>query len=387
MIEKRNPLILILLVILAFRCVSLPSLVAQNKSGESLKRYADPDAIDPLNINFDEYYAEDLSPLRFAADMAYEKKEYLKAAKIYLYIVNRNTDDADSYYKIAGCYSQLGMAEYAINFLILAVNAGYYDFSKIKSDETFSILRKNPETDATFEELIKYGDKFGQTRYYKVTKLEKCLLFLPDDYDPDKQYPLIIGLHGNGSNAYLFSDLWKYIKDEGVIFAVPQSPYNYATQGGRYTQQCSWSIISNNKNLWEVADPLMIEYFLDITRGISAEYNISKKILFGFSQGVAFAYAAGIKYHDVFDGLICFGGRLPDPGEYPWFLSAADLKSNNDLKIFIAHGTKDPAINPSEARKSNRILKENGYKTRLEIFEGGHYVLGDVLREGLRWIN
>lgn len=378
--------LLIIAGILTFGIVSLQDTLAQENIKSSLKRYTDPGSINPLEININEFLAEDLEALRFAADMSYNKGEFLEAARIYLYMVNRNTDDSDSYYNIAACYSQLGMAEYAINFLILAVNAGYYDISKIKSDETFSILRKNPETDARFEELIKYGDKFGQTRYFQVTKLEKCLLFLPDDYDPDKQYPLIIGLHGNGSNAYLFSDLWKHIKDEEVIYAVPQSPYNYTTRGGTLTQQYSWSIISRDKSLWEIADPLVNEYFVNIAMGISEEYKISKKILFGFSQGAGFGYSGGIKYHNIFDGIICFGGRLPDPEEYPWFLSSDDLKTNNDLKIFIAHGTTDQAIDVSEARRSNRILRKNGFTTGLKIFEGGHYVPGDVLREGIRWV-
>lgn len=378
--------LLIITGILIFGIVTLPVAKAQDNSKSYLKRYAAPDSINPLNININDFLAEDLESLKFAADMAYKKGEYLEAARIYLYMVNRNTDDADSYYKIAACYSQLGMKDHAINFLVLAVNAGYFDFDRIEDEKAFSILKNNPGTKARFRELIKYGDNFGEIRYYKITKLEKCLLFLPPDYDPDKQYPLIIGLHGNGSNPYLFSALWEHIKDEGVIYAVPQSPYNYTTRGGTLTQQYSWSIISRVKSLWEIADPLVNEYFINVARGISEEYKISKKILFGFSQGAGFGYAGGIKYNEIFDGIICFGGRLPDPEEYPWFLSSDDLKSNNDLKIFIAHGTTDQAIDVSEARRSSRILRKNGFSTRLEIFEGGHYVPGDVLRKGIRWI-
>ena len=372
--------------VLTFGVISFQDTLAQGSDKTYLKRYTDPDSINPLDLNINEFLAEDMASLKFAADMAYEKGEYLEAARIYLYMVNRNTDDSDSYYKIAACYSQLGMAEHAIYFLVLAVNAGYVSFDGIEEDETFNILRNDPGTKSRLRELIAYGDNFGDTKYFRVTKLEKCLLFLPPDYDPEKQYPLIIGLHGNGSNPYLFSDLWRYIKDEEVIYAVPQSPYNYTTRGGTLTQQYSWSIISRERSLWEIADPLLAEYFVNIADGISEEYNIGKKILFGFSQGAGFAYAGGIRYNEQFDGIICFGGRLPDPEDYPWFLSSEDLASNNDLKIFIAHGTTDQAIDASEARKANRILKKNDYSTRLEIFEGGHYVPGEVLREGLRWI-
>lgn len=366
--------------------VLIPCTQAQDNTRAGLRKYTDPDSINPSEIDISDFIAEDMGALKFAADMAYRKEEYLEAAGIYLYMVNRNTDDSDSYYKIAACYSYLGMFDYAINFLVLAVNAGYVDFDMIKEDEAFSALKNNSITKSRFRELIAYGDNFGETKYFKVTKLEKCLLFLPPGYDPDREYPLVIGLHGNGSNPYLFSELWKHIKDEGVIYVVPQSPYNYATRGGTLTQQYSWSIISRERTLWEIADPFITDYLSEIALGICKEYNVGKKILFGFSQGAGFGYAGGIRYHEIFDGLICFGGRLPDPEEYPWFLSSHDLEANNDLKVFIAHGTNDQAIGVSEARKSNRILRKNGYTTRLEIFEGGHHVPGDVLREGIRWI-
>lgn len=380
MINHKLTFLLIITGILTFGNVSMTDVFAQINNTSLLKRYTTPDSINPLDININEFLAEDMASLKFAADMAYEKEEYIEAARIYLYMVNRNTDDSDSYYKIAACYSQLGMADYAINFLVLSVNAGYIDFDNIKNDEVFSALKNNPGTKERFTELTKYGDRFGETKYYKVTKLEKCLLFLPPDYDPGIKYPLIIGLHGNGSNPYLFSDLWRYIKDEGVIYAVPQSPYNYTTRGGTLTQQYSWSIISREKSLWEIADPLVGDYLVEIATGISKEYNIGKKIIFGFSQGAGFGYTGGIKYHEIFNGIICFGGRLPDPEEYPWFLSSDDLTANNDIKIFIAHGKTDQAISTSEGRRANRILRKNGYITQLDIFEGGHYVPGVVLR-------
>ena len=106
----------------------------------------------------------------------------------------------------------------------------------------------------------------------------------------------------------------------------------------------------------------------------------------GFSQGAAFTYATGIRYHDVFDGLICFGGRLASVEDYPWFLSEQELAGNNELRIFIAHGSSDPAIGSSEGRKSYRLLKKHGYNTKFHLFEGGHEVPRDILREGITWI-
>lgn len=372
--------------ILLLGIFSVQGVRAQVQKYPRLQKYPTPDSINPLNINIGDFLAEDLGAIKIAADMAYRREDYLEAARNYLYMVNRNTDDPDSYYQIAACYSQMGMFDYAIDFLILAVNAGFVNFDMIANDKVFTGLRNNRATTSRLQELISYGAVYGETRYFEVTKLEKCLVFLPPGYDPERAYPLVIGLHGNGSNPHLFSDLWKDIRGEEVIFAVPQSPYAYSTRGGKLTQQYSWSIISQEEALWEKAYPLIIEYFAAIARGIRKDYKTVKTILFGFSQGAGFGYAGAIKHHDIFDGLICFGGRLPDPDEAPWFLNSGDLDANNDLKVFIAHGSADQAINVSEARRSNRILKKHAYTTKMVIFEGGHYVPGEVLRQGIGWI-
>jgi len=373
-------------IIFIFFSLQLSVGQAQTTNDETLIRYKDLANIDPLNIRIKEFYSEEFNDMKMTADMAYSMKDYLKAAQMYLYIVNKNSDDCESYYQIACCYAKMDIASYAMDFLIMAINAGYNNFEKIKKEEAFELLKNDINMKSGFDELEQYGRNYGKITYFKVTKLEKCRIYLPVNFDPDKEYPLIIGLHGNGGNSLEFSMLWNEINDLNVIYAVPESPYNYSSNGGALTQQYSWAILSRDRNLREISDPLMTKYISEIASGIRSDYRISSTILLGFSQGAAFAYAAGIKYHDNFDGLICFGGRLPSVEEYPWFLSAKELEENNDLNIFVGHGNIDNAVNVTEGRRSSRTLKKYGYNIKFRLFEGGHYVPGEILAEAIKWI-
>jgi predicted esterase len=228
--------------------------------------------------------------------------------------------------------------------------------------------------------------KKPEIRYFEVVKLEKCRLFFPDNFDPDKEYPLVIGLHGTGGSSKYFSGLWSVLKKHNVIYAVPESPYNYPDRFGKPSDRYTWGIVSDKHDLWERADPPITEYISGIARSLKTEYKITNTIILGFSQGAGFAYATGIRYNKDIDGLICFGGRIPSVENYPWFLSEGELQNNNNIKVYIAHGMNDMAISSYEGRKSYRKLKKLGYNTHFRLFEGEHELPDEILDEAIEWM-
>jgi predicted esterase len=55
------------------------------------------------------------------------------------------------------------------------------------------------------------------------TKSINCLYSVPVNYNPEKAWPLIITLHGDGSNAVAFHYLWKPVTDSaGFVLLTPQ---------------------------------------------------------------------------------------------------------------------------------------------------------------------
>jgi phospholipase/carboxylesterase len=211
--------------------------------------------------------------------------------------------------------------------------------------------------------------------------LFKCLVGLPYDYDPDSgsSYPLVVGLHGYGSNAEHFFIAGKLFAREGIIYAVPQAPYPVQTSGGA---GYSWSLRNTNDDeASERSAALTIDYILEVVGSLKAQYPVSDVYLFGFSQGGAYTYLTGMENPDLFSGLIAFGSRF-DP---EWFLEET-LTSASHLPVFIGHGERDAGIPIQDAQEARRILEAFDYKVTYHPFDGGHMIPVDALRVAVDWM-
>ena len=73
--------------------------------------------------------------------------------------------------------------------------------------------------------------------YFKSTSLFKCNIRLPEHYNTDSTYPLVIGLHGGGGTPDSFIKVWSEVEPVHFIYATPQGPYsifilmNWVTSG------------------------------------------------------------------------------------------------------------------------------------------------------------
>lgn len=250
---------------------------------------------------------------------------------------------------------------------------------------TMTVSGQEPVTGTSDDSDTMAGPDY-ETVYVAVKKILGCRVYLPEDYDGSKRYPLVIGLHGYGGNYENFSNVWKLFRKHTFIYAVPEAPYPLREKSWRATSQFSWEVRMVDREVWRLADPWVLEYIADIAGQISSDYSVEGSYLLGFSQGAAYAYAAGINYHEEFKGVLCFGGRLPDPGAYPWLLSEKAVEEGRSLKVFIAHGKKDDAIDYRYSLETERRLKDHGYDCRVFLFDGGHDVSPRALKEGLGWM-
>ncbi|MBW2998040.1 dienelactone hydrolase family protein [Candidatus Woesearchaeota archaeon] len=343
----------------------------------------DSDSI--FNIDLSKYDSVNLEEMDFKAQLLFLQKDYKSAAKIYLEIVDCNIDDANSYYELSRCYAMLDKPELAGNFLVLAINAGYNNYSKIKGEESFFQIKKNIVFENVLNDVLNYGNKYGETMYVNANVFIKSRVLLPDNFNPMKEYPLLIGLHGFGGLAENFSLIYEYIEIEDFIFVVPEAPYfNNDIYNRKF--QYSWDFKGTNKELWRKSDPEVINYIMNVVNELNVKFKISENYLLGFSQGAAYAYAAGIKNQEKINGVIAVGGRLPDTKKYPWFISDDDLSRNNNLKVLIAHGKRDKVVSYKNALDAKKKLSKNNFEVELILFEGGHIIDKDVLNNSLNWL-
>ena len=172
-------------------------------------------------------------------------------------------------------------------------------------------------------------------------------LYVPENYDPDRHWPLIIALHGGSgmSDEYLLTWL-RPAKSKGYIVLAPQSL-------GR-----TWAI--------ENPDIDVLSIVTMLTR-IREEYAIDpdRILVTGLSDGGTFAYALGSSRPNLFGGVAPIVGLLP-----PWF----DVEKAKALPILIIHGAQDFIFPVMVARMANATLIRNGFAevSYKELPDWGH---------------
>ncbi|HUT02990.1 MAG TPA: hypothetical protein VM163_03775 [bacterium] len=342
--------------------------------------------MDPCAKSGGDFLDFDLKELEKQAREAYDAKKYEEAAVLYLKLLRRNVTDGGNIYNLACCYGLLGKSELAAKSLERAYNAGFTDVGWMKNDPDFEKVKENEQFKAmiaSLEEKAKHKEEGkGEAIYISASAEFKCRLMFPEGYDPKRTYPLLVGLHGYGSDPESFVGLWNRFDNPQFIYAVPQAPYPYMRgneQGYSWEAPVPWDNLISERS-WRESE----EYTVKLVRRLREKYKIGDVYLLGFSQGSGLAYTAGIKNHELFAGVIAFGGWLSTE----WLVekSGFDLKEAKTLRIFIAHGSKDNVVKPEEGLKAKSILEKHGYNVTFYEFDGAHRVPKEALLEAQKWM-
>ena len=162
------------------------------------------------------------------------------------------------------------------------------------------------------------------------TKESKYLLYLPEGYDGEKQYPLLVFLHGAGERGDDL-DLVKIHGPPKLIEAGQSFPF---------------IIVSPQVPTDEWWSPDIVKW---ITSYIIENYSVDKSRVYltGLSMGGYGTWATAIKYPDTYAAIapICGGG---DPNK------AGSLK---DIPVWVFHGDADPIVPISRSEEMYEALK------------------------------
>lgn len=229
--------------------------------------------------------------------------------------------------------------------------------------------------------------------YIQASTLHKCLINLPEDHNPEKSYPLVVGLHGGGHNPDNFITLWDKIPNRNFIYSVPQAPYPLVVEKELTFDWAMWP--TGNEEFISKATDLSEKYIVNVVQELSERYKIDGVYLMGFSQGAIFSYLVGIKQHHLFKGIICLSGPallaplinpFADSSDPDW-LSEDFILSAKNLRVFITHGEDDQSVNYDLGIKSRDVLTKKGNDVTFRDFEGGHsYPPESILQEITDWI-
>ena len=201
----------------------------------------------------------------------------------------------------------------------------------------------------------------------------------PDRYDPDKDYPMIIMLHGFGANMRDLVSLAPVISRAGYVYTCPNAPIPF--QIGLGSSGFGWSTPRDpNSEEESVQSAGKLEIFFD---EVFEQYNIKpgRTLLMGFSQGGGMTYRMGLPRPETFAGLGALSGAMSN-----WDVIKDRLPERRDQPIFIAHGLNDPLVTLERAHEAKNFLEANGYSPIYKEYPMAHEISQDVLDDLTPWI-
>ena len=201
---------------------------------------------------------------------------------------------------------------------------------------------------------------------------------LPEGYDANEAYTLVVGMHGHGGRGDEFFTPAPLFAEAGVIYAVLQAPYALA-MAGRIGY--SWNLRGVDNDAGDQGEnALSIQYILEAVDTLEEKFSPEAVYLMGFSQGGTMTYQTALANPDRFAGFAVFGSWYR-----PEWFSEQELAAANALRVFIGHGLQDGVVERSTA--SRDILEAAGYDVTLYDYEGGHMIARSAMGEMFQWID
>ena len=207
----------------------------------------------------------------------------------------------------------------------------------------------------------------------------KYITVVPDEYTPGSSYPLVIMLHGFGSNMQDLAGLAPAINATGYVYACPNAPIPFQLGPGQTGY--GWMTPRGGGTPEETAssEKLLGDFFDTVFQ----HFNVppGQALLLGFSQGGGMTYRCGLGRADRFAGLAALSATLPDQDEL-----AGRLPKERNQPIFVAHGRYDQMISGDTAHSAKSFLENNGYSPDFHIYDMGHEISGEELSDLVPWI-
>jgi predicted esterase len=228
--------------------------------------------------------------------------------------------------------------------------------------------KEEPKKDEPKKEQAKKDDKEKpKTGLQKIegagANNRKFWVYIPDDYDPNIAYGLIVWLHpaerGGGRDADDMVKIWDTFCDK----------YNFIMMGPTAEAASGW--------VAGEADGVM-----DDIRWVRNRYTIDSKRVIAHGQGVGgqMAYYLGFNKREVIRGAVPVGAVLAS--------NPKDPDPTKRVDFLVIGGAKDPLVN--SIKEGPAKLKEKKYHAlyREMAVSGKEYVTDDpaVFAEMLRWM-
>ena len=198
----------------------------------------------------------------------------------------------------------------------------------------------------------------------------------------------VIWLHGLGADGRDFVPIVPELRlpsDLAVRFVFPHAPHRPVTINRGSVMRAWYDIAETEFGRQE--DEAGIRESEQTVRGLiqrETERGIASEriVLAGFSQGGAVALHTGLRLPQRLAGILALSTYLPLADT----LKAEAHPANDDVPIFMAHGTDDPIIPLALGESSADLLTRRGAKLEWRTYEMEHSVCLDEILDIADWL-
>ena len=199
-------------------------------------------------------------------------------------------------------------------------------------------------------------------------------LYMPENYDPAKEYPVILFMHGLGSvgnkGEHISQTVAQFVKNvtasnkykNEVIILAPQHPSGQKWVEVNFTPG-TYNFANTPISKWLAAAKELLDSCIE-------DYSIDENRIYGYgnSMGAFATIYMAMTYPDLYAAIVPVAGGC-DPTK------ASLIK---DVPIWLFHGDKDTTVNIIGSRTLyNNLISLGAKEAKLTVFQGvGHAAQG-----------
>lgn len=221
---------------------------------------------------------------------------------------------------------------------------------------------------------------------------------VPTAYEPNYEYPLLVGFHGRGGNEMQAIRWLERISDRNYVGFCPRGhvaldrPGRFgwsdeSREGGIAKASRTLSVSERFRMMVssEIDDPTVAGEFavLDQIRVLSEEIAIhpNRIFLFGVGEGASMAYRLALSYPDRFAGVIAIQGWLPNDISY-----LTRFHESRRLKFLALHGAWDESMPLSDTRRQIDRLRDAGLDVAFQTYPSEGYPVPPMFDDINTWL-
>ena len=200
-------------------------------------------------------------------------------------------------------------------------------------------------------------------------------LFAPLHYTPGYAYPLIVWLHGRGSDERQLQRIMPLVSMQNFVAVVPRGIHWIEAEGAP-REGYGW--LQSDDHIRQAEQRVF-----DSLEAAARKYHIEPRRIFlsGFDVGGTMALRLAMSHPDRFAGVVSLCGAFPAGGT-PF----GNLIAARRLGIFLASGRASGDYPAAQVCEDLRLLHTAGLSITLRQYPCGQELMPQMLADVNRWI-